>query len=244
MAEPRTTMVDHVYLGSDVDKTFVPGVAFGRVVFGVQKCDTKEQRDRLRIMYILMTGAPGSKWSSVFKNIHRSPDVDQTDYTEARTYWHDADTPGTKQLMHTGSYFDPGMEFDCNIEEWDKPFSGLGKRIIKSHTFAHQLENLKQLGYPMILVYRNDYECLAWWKLCGEFKITYPNYQHFENLDMMWKHIQHENKDIMEFIKNNTKRITNPKNNTELCSQLNITYPKDTPAHDYMAKDIKIYLYK
>lgn len=42
MAEPRTTMVDNVYLGSDVDKTFVPGVAFGRVVFGVQKCDTKK----------------------------------------------------------------------------------------------------------------------------------------------------------------------------------------------------------
>jgi hypothetical protein len=42
MAELGTTMVDHVYLGSDVDKAFVPGVAFGRVVFGVQKCDTKK----------------------------------------------------------------------------------------------------------------------------------------------------------------------------------------------------------
>ena len=62
-------------------------------------------------MYILMTGAPGSKWSSVFKNIHGSADVDSTDYTEERTYWHDADTPGTKQLMHTGAYWDPGMEF-------------------------------------------------------------------------------------------------------------------------------------
>ena len=147
-----------------------------------------------------MTGAPGSKWSSVFLNIHRSPDVDQTDYTESRTYWHDADTPGKKQLMHTGAYWDPGMEFDCKIEDWDKPFTGIGKRIIKSHTFAHQLENLKTLGYPIVMVYRNDYECLDWWKLCGEFNITYPNYQHFENIDMMWDHIKNENRDIMAWI--------------------------------------------
>ena len=129
-----------------------------------------------------MTGAPGSKWSSVFKNIHGSADVDKTDYTEERTYWHDADTPGEKQLMHTGAYWDPGMEFENNIESWDKPFSGIGKRIIKSHTFAHKLDNLKDLGYPIILVYRNDYKCFIWWQLCGEFNITYPSYhKHYKN---------------------------------------------------------------
>ena len=85
-------------------------------------------------MYILFTGAPGSKWSSVVKNIYWSDDIDHTDYSEARIYHHDADTPGRKHLMHIGAYWDPGMEF--NIDEWDKPFTGKGKRIIKSHTFS------------------------------------------------------------------------------------------------------------
>ena len=34
-----------------------------------------------------MAGAPGSKWSSVCKNIYYSPDIDRTDYSDARTYW-------------------------------------------------------------------------------------------------------------------------------------------------------------
>tara|TARA_B100001113_G_C20914140_1_gene537089 strand:+ start:198 stop:788 length:591 start_codon:yes stop_codon:yes gene_type:complete len=194
--------------------------------------------------YILMTGAPGSKWSSVFKNIHGSADVDSTDYIDSRTYWHDADTPGSKQLMHTGAYWDPGMEFDCNIEEWDKPFSGLGKRIIKSHTFAHQLDNLKQLGYPIIMVYRNDHECLEWWKLCGEFNITYPNYQYFKNLKEMWHHIQKENNDIMNFIHDNNNRVSLVKDNKELCGKLKISYPNKCNHHIYAQKDIKVYLYE
>ncbi|OUU13593.1 MAG: hypothetical protein CBB97_25870 [Candidatus Endolissoclinum sp. TMED37] len=194
--------------------------------------------------YILMTGAPGSKWSSVFKSIHSSNDIDSTDYTEQRTYWHDADTPGMKQLMHTGAYWDPGMEFDCNIEEWDKPFTGVGKRIIKSHTFAHRLEKLKKLGYPIVIIYRNDYECLEWWKLCGEFNITYPNYQHFENLDKMWEHIQSENNDIMQFIKSNRQRITSIKNSFVLCKECEISFPENKPALVFGEKDIKVYLYK
>ena len=192
-----------------------------------------------------MTGAPGSKWSSVFKNIHWSSDIDNTDYTDERTYWHDADTPGTKQLMHTGSYFDPGMEFDCRIEQWDKPFSGLGRRIIKSHTFAHQLNNLKDLGYPIIMVYRNDHECLEWWKLCGEFNITYPNYQHFENLEKMWEHIQAENKDTMQFIKDNSKRIIRVNDNVDLCRILDISFPNNKGRiHNYQQKGIQVYVYK
>ena len=42
MAELRTTMVDYVYLGSDVDKAFVPGVAVRSFVLGLQKFDTKK----------------------------------------------------------------------------------------------------------------------------------------------------------------------------------------------------------
>ena len=197
-------------------------------------------------MYILFTGAPGSKWSSVVKNIYWSDDLDHTDYSEARTYYHDADTPGTKQLMHTGAYWDPGMEFRATPDNWDLPFSGTGKRLIKSHTFAHELDHLKDLGHPIVMVYRNDHECLEWWKLCGEFTITYPNYQHFVNLDLMWEHIQQENKDTMQFIHDNSHRITSPSNNVELCKTIDIAPPKGKhqTLQDYKEKGIQVYVYK
>ena len=41
--------------------------------------------------YIFVAGAPGSKWSSVCKNIYFSDSIDQSDYSKDREYWHDAD---------------------------------------------------------------------------------------------------------------------------------------------------------
>ena len=193
-------------------------------------------------MYILLTGAPGSKWSSVNKTIYWSKDIDQTDYSEARTYWHDADTPGTKQLMHLGAYWDPGMEFD--LEDWDKPFSDSGKRIIKSHTMAHKLWQYRSLNYPIVMVYRNDYECLKWWKLCGEFNITYPNYAYFENWKKMLDHIHKENADILKFVRSHEERITRVDDNVSLCKLLDIAYPEKEELHNYSQKDITVYVYK
>jgi hypothetical protein len=137
------------------------------------------------------------------------------------------------------------MEFRATRDNWDLPFSGTGKRIIKSHTFAHELNHLKDLGHPIIMVYRNDFECLDWWKLCGEFNITYPNYQHFVNLDLMWEHIQAENKDIMQFVKDNSDRISTPKDNVDLCRSLGIGFPyPNGKLQNYQQKDIKVYLYE
>ena len=66
-------------------------------------------------MYILFTGAPGSKWSSVAESIYWSHSIDHTDNTNARGY---------KQgvVNHVGAYWDPGMEFENT--DWDGPFSG------------------------------------------------------------------------------------------------------------------------
>ena len=64
--------------------------------------------------YIFVAGAPGSKWSSVVKNIYYSPRVDQSDYSDARTYYHDAS--GKMELMHLGAYLDPGMEFGKHLQ--------------------------------------------------------------------------------------------------------------------------------
>ena len=64
--------------------------------------------------YIFIAGAPGSKWSSVAKNIYSTASVDSSDYSEDRTYYHSA--WGEPQLMHLGVSWDPGMEFGKNFD--------------------------------------------------------------------------------------------------------------------------------
>jgi hypothetical protein len=174
----------------------------------------------------------------VAANIYRSSDIDQTDSTGERSY-------KNSRVNHMGSYFDPGMEFDNDKENWNLPFSGKGKRIIKSHTFAHQLYELKTLKYPIVMVYRNDVECFKWWQEAGGFNITYPNYSYYETLDKMWERIQDQNKSIMTFIKNHSKKINKPVDNVDLCRLLQINFP-DTKGriHNYAQNDIQVYVYK
>ena len=193
-------------------------------------------------MYILFTGAPGSKWSSVCKNIYWSEDIDHTDYTEERTYSVETDTPGEKKVMHFGAYWDPGMEFTPN--DWDGPFSGEGKRIIKCHTFAHELEELKTKGYPIVMCLRSNGGCIEWWTKAGAFNITYPNYQYYRTRTRMWEHIKRQNFDIKTFYQNNKKRIVELNNNEELCKTLAIKYPKDTPLHDYKESNVRVFVYQ
>ena len=160
--------------------------------------------------YIFMAGAPGSKWSSVSKNIYYSPSIDRSDYSEERTYYHDA--PGTMQLMHMGVYFDPGMEFGKAFDVlekftkeqcehmFDEPFSGEGVRIIKSHVFAHKIDFLKEHWpeCPIVLVHRENDACLGWWVKCGHFNITYPDYSlYYKDLRTMAKIIEAQNRDLM-----------------------------------------------
>jgi len=209
--------------------------------------------------YIYVTGAPGSKWSSVIKNIYWSDDVNHSDYSKERTYYHDADSPGRPQLMHLGAYLDPGMEF--GTFEFDAPFTGDGIKIVKSHTLAHSLNhsnwpNESERGWhtpgcPLILVYRNDVECYEWWKKCGGFNITYPLYNdYYTDLDSMWDHIVRQNNDIMTFVKRNFNRVQRVYNNQALCEILNISHNIATDGedvsvyHDYTKKDIQVYVYK
>lgn len=161
--------------------------------------------------YIFMAGAPGSKWSSVSKNIYFSPSIDRSDASPEREYWHDAS--GVNQLMHMGAYFDPGMEFDLNqqmnleskehLEEFfDSAFAsdGKGVRIIKSHIFSHHIDLIKKTWpeCPIILVHRSDDACLGWWVKCGHFNITYPTYsQYYVDLKNMARIISDQNRDIL-----------------------------------------------
>ena len=203
--------------------------------------------------YIFVAGAPGSKWSSVVKNIYFSPSIDQTDYSEERLYYHDAS--GRIELMHLGAYFDPGMEFgdwflhsfgerskEEHEAEFDRPFSGEGIRIIKSHWFSYR-QNIEFLQKtwpecPLVLVHRPDDACLGWWVKCGHFDITYPNYQTYDNLRHMSGVIQAQNIGI-EWANDHLKphRVYN---NSQLAKTLGIEQPPSEYQQSYIKSDVKV----
>jgi len=201
--------------------------------------------------YIFVAGAPGSKWSSVVKNIYYSASIDRSDYSDARTYYHDAS--GTLDLMHLGAYFDPGMEFgdffrnlnqytkeECEAE-FNRPFSGTGVRIIKSHVFAHHLEFIKRTwpDCAIVLVHRSSDSCLGWWVKCGHFDITYPDYsKYYENLKQMSQIISVQN----QAIESGMNQLTGPfvQSNQELAQLLGLELPPEQYAQNYAESDIKV----
>jgi hypothetical protein len=202
--------------------------------------------------YIFVAGAPGSKWSSVSKNIYYSANIDRSDYSDARTYYHDAS--GERQLMHLGAYFDPGMEFGTGFDnlysyrkellesEFDRPFRGAGVRIIKSHCFATQIDTLKAYWpeSPIVLVHRSDDACLGWWVKCGHFDITYPRYnQYFKDLKTMAGIIQQQNAGIEKATVDYASTKKTPQTNLELCDILGIERPDNYIQH-YQSNDIKV----
>jgi hypothetical protein len=202
--------------------------------------------------YIFVAGAPGSKWSSVVKNIYYSPDIDRSDYTDARTYYHDAS--GQRDLMHLGTYFDPGMEFGGFFDqlsqysreqcehEFDRPFSGSGIRIIKSHVFAHHINFIKTTwpDCPLVLVHRPNDACLGWWVKCGHFDITYPLYhEYYQNLREMSRIIAAQNRDIIAQGSRWPSRL-GIRDNLELCKALGIESPPSSYLQNYQESDIKV----
>ena len=201
--------------------------------------------------YIFVAGAPGSKWSSVVKNIYYSPSIDRSDYSDARTYYHDAS--GKRELMHLGAYFDPGMEFghffdklnqyskeECE-SEFDRPFSGTGVRIIKSHVFGYHIDYIKKTwpDCPSVLVDRSDDACLGWWVKCGEFKITYPLYRdYYRDLREMAAAIARENRGNRQAARDYPGRVV--ETNRQLARIIGIQAPADNYYQDYIASDIKV----
>lgn len=201
--------------------------------------------------YIFVAGAPGSKWSSVVKNIYYSESIDRSDYSDTRTYYHDA--TGQRELMHLGAYFDPGMEFgswfdgiteatpaECEAE-FDRPFSGTGVRIVKSHVFCHSIDFLKH-NWPscaVVCVLRDPDASLGWWVRCGEFGITYPDYNdYYKNLRHMAKCIDHQNQDLERACL--TRSYTQVQNNWQLSRALGIDLPPSDYYQDYAAAKIKV----
>ena len=201
--------------------------------------------------YIFVSGAPGSKWSSVVKNIYYSADVDSTDYSEARTYRHDAS--GTMELLHMGVYWGPAMEFGDHFErldqytreqneaEFDAPFTGTGVRIIKSHVFGYQIDYIKRTwpDCPIVLIDRTDDACLGWWVKCGEFKITYPLYRdYYKDLRQMAECIRRENEGNRRAAREWPATVV--ETNRQLARTVGIQVPATEYYQDYTASDIKV----
>lgn len=194
--------------------------------------------------YIFIVGAPGSKWSSVAKNIYSSASIDCSDNSTDRHY---TDCAGS--VNHVGAYFDPGMEFGQEFDridqfsrthnelEFDKPFTGTGIRIIKSHVLANHIEYLKKAwsDCPVVTVQRSNDACMGWWTRAGGWNITYPNYRPYYKDDYtIYEHIVTQNKNIS--IANNKYNATTVNNNYQLAQLLNILPPNSW--QDYIADDI------
>ena len=200
--------------------------------------------------YIFVAGAPGSKWSSVVKNIYWSDNLDHTDYSEKRTYYHDAS--GVMDLMHLGVYFDPGMEFalptnlnSLNRQQleniFDQPFTGTGIRIIKSHLFSEYIDFLRETfpEIPIIMVDRGDDACLGWWVKCGHFDITYPLYsEYFRDLRTMSAIIKRQNAAIRRACQEYPGQ--QPETNLQLARMLGIRTPTKEYYQNYAESDIKV----
>lgn len=202
--------------------------------------------------YIFVAGAPGSKWSSVVKNIYYSNNIDRSDYRDSWTYYHDAS--GKMELMHLGAYFDPGMECDIpeNINDYskqeleaifDQPFNAdaQGRRIIKSHVFSNHIDFIRSTwpDCAIVLVYRNDDSCLGWWVKCGHFEITYPRYDlYYKNLKEMARIIKNQNADLRQAWTDHWG--VEPKNNKQLAHALDLALPPPEYWQDYVRSDIRV----
>lgn len=214
---------------------------------------TRDSIDVENMKYIFVAGAPGSKWSSVVKNIYFSSSIDNSDYSQERTYFHDAS--GEMQLMHLGAYYDPGMEFGSFFDkldlytkeecerEFDRAFSedAHGVRIVKSHVFAHHIDFIKKTwpNCPIILVHRADDACLGWWVRCGHFNITYPLYhEYYKDLRNMAYIIDCQNRDIMTAWKKYEGDWV--QDNNELAKYLGIKEPPSQYYQNYLKSDVRV----
>jgi len=193
--------------------------------------------------YIFVTGAPGSKWSSVVRNIYYSPSIDRSDSSPERTY---------RDELHLGAYWDPGMEFgqnfDCLAEydkhtleaEFDCAFSGQGVRIIKSHHFALHIDFIKNTwpDCPVVLAHRPDDACMGWWVKCGGFDIAYPSYAHYASFNNMAQKIQQQNASIISAVLRYPGK--NSLTNQQLAQILGIEAPPAEYQQNYGASDVRV----
>lgn len=205
--------------------------------------------------YIFVAGAPGSKWSSVAKNIYYSPSIDRSDHRDDWTY---CDTANQQtEPMHVGAYWDPGMA--CALPEYlsvmtkkdaeqsfDYPFAqprGNKFRIIKSHIFCFK-ENLEYLRSnwpesPIVLVHRSNDSCLGWWVRSGGFDISYPDYRpYYQNFREMARIIELQNAGVLHAWWANPGHYV--ENNQQLAQVLGLEPVPPQYQQEYVVSDVRV----
>lgn len=199
--------------------------------------------------YIFLAGAPGSKWSSVSEDIRNFKNVNISDSSQGHYI-----RPGDSRPMHTGAYWDPGMEYGNNFDElprlttedlewhFDQPFMKIDNnpRIIKSHQFCKWLDNIierPEWEYnPIVLVQRPADDAERWWLHAGGWNITYPSYEWYRG--QMSNEIQRQVEGINRFIENYpVQKVDSVR---ELAQVLGM---ENTTDRRYEAMDVYVYLH-
>ena len=160
------------------------------------------------------TGAPGSRWAGVAAKIEDKCPVnfnttDRLAPGRERDMCNANFTPASPKGFHKGAYFGKGMEFEAIVDGdyVDQAFvdkDHKGCKLIKSHEWANKLPEIRE-KYPndwIMLIYRPDDACFAWWYQLGGFNITYPDYTHFQNQSRIMACIKEQNYNMLNFAYN------------------------------------------
>ena len=124
---------------------------------------------------IFITGAAGSKWSTIGKAIEEIAGFNISDRSPTREYIYE-------NFSHVGMYFGTGMEMEAEPGNVDSAHTSLeGTRLIKSHEWIYRIDNIKARfpGDYILLVKCNPSDCLRWFKFAGGLDIPYPKYRDF-----------------------------------------------------------------
>jgi len=143
--------------------------------------------------------------------------------------------------MEFGDWFDrldQHSKSQCEAE-FDRPFSGTGVRIVKSHVFMHHIDFLKKTwpDCPIVLVHRGDDACLGWWVKCGHFNISYPLYsKYYKDLRQMAVEIKRQNTDMRRHWDYGSFVY----NNYGLCERLGIAPPPTEYQQTYADNKVRV----
>jgi hypothetical protein len=147
---------------------------------------------------VFLTGAPGSRWSSIAQTVESLNGFNTSDRTSAREFNHSGFTG------HKGAYFGKGMEYESYLDPryidnaW---LDNAGTKVVKSHDWAYKLQTIREV-FPddwIMLVYRPDMSSYAWWHEAGGFNIKYPNYTAYKDSATMLGKIAEQNANILKF---------------------------------------------
>jgi hypothetical protein len=195
---------------------------------------------------VFLVGAPGVRWSVLFKAISESKSVNTSDWVnweyentiqhKIKNFYGEVITAGSHRGTYWGPYNKYGQEFDQlnklskaeMILEFQRPFENWsGTKVIKSHWFAYHIDHLHGL-FPdakIVSCYANDMDCFFWWKKCGGWGMFYPKYNWYQNDENLISKIKEENYRLLKFNQDRDVPFEWMTRN-QLCDKLGIEQPE------------------